>query len=89
GPLSRRGLRGHVVEIADPAEEIFPYSVRTEFTDPESGAKLVSGRAEHIREAYRNAYLSRRDSLGQSLRHLGWTFATQRLRSKMIGAMGG
>ncbi|MBX5203890.1 DUF58 domain-containing protein [Rhizobium sp. NZLR1] len=78
GPLARRGLRGHVVEIADPAEEIFPYSGRTEFTDPESGAKLISGRAEHIRDAYRNAYLARRDSLGQSLRHLGWTFATHR-----------
>lgn len=78
GPLARRGLRGHVVEISDPAEEIFPYSGRTEFTDPESGAKLVSGRAEHIREAYRNAYLARRDSLGQSLRHLGWTFASHR-----------
>ncbi len=24
GPLARRGLRGHVVEIADPAEELFP-----------------------------------------------------------------
>ena len=33
--LARRGLRGHVVEIADPAEETFPYSGRTEFTDPE------------------------------------------------------
>lgn len=35
-PLARRSLRGHVVEIADPAEEMFPYSGRTEFTDPET-----------------------------------------------------
>ncbi|MFP3802661.1 hypothetical protein, partial [Paraburkholderia sp. SIMBA_027] len=69
-PLARRGLRGHVVEVADPAEEIFPYSGRTEFTDPETGSKLVSGRAENIRDAYTRAYLARRDSLGQSLRHL-------------------
>ena len=77
-PLARRGLRGHVVEVADPAEELFPYSGRTEFTDPETGAKLVAGRAESIREDYTRAYLLRREHLGQSLRHLGWTFVSHR-----------
>ena len=78
GPLARRGLRGHVVEIADPAEEIFPYSGRTQFTDPETGSQLVAGRAESVRDDYQRAYLARRDSLGQSLRHLGWSFVTHR-----------
>ncbi len=78
GPLARRGLRGHVVEIADPAEEIFPYNGRTEFTDPETGERLTSGRAESLREAYTAAYLARRENLGQSLRHLGWTFVSHR-----------
>ncbi len=78
GPLARRGLRGHVVEIADPAEETFPYSGRTEFSDPETGEKLVAGRAEAIREDYQRAYHARRDRLGQSLRQLGWTFVTHR-----------
>ena len=77
-PLARRGLRGHVVEIADPAEESFPYSGRTEFTDPETGEKLVSGRAETLRDAYHRAYFARRDSLGLSLRHLGWSFVSHR-----------
>jgi len=74
GPLARRGLRGHVVEIADPAEEVFPYSGRTEFTDPETGEKLTAGRAEVLREDYQRAYIGRRDTLGVTLRHLGWTF---------------
>ncbi|WP_337268976.1 DUF58 domain-containing protein [Oryzifoliimicrobium ureilyticus] len=78
GPLGRRGLRGHLVEVADPAEELFPYSGRTEFTDPESGERIVAGRAENIRDDYRQAYLARRESLGQSLRHLGWTFTPHR-----------
>ncbi|MDM9644968.1 DUF58 domain-containing protein [Rhizobium sp. S163] len=78
GPLARRGLRGHVIEVADPAEELFPYTGRTEFTDPETGSKLTSGRAENIRDAYTRAYLGRRDGLGQSLRHLGWTFVSHR-----------
>ncbi|QND47796.1 DUF58 domain-containing protein [Rhizobium lusitanum] len=90
GPLGRRGLRGHVVEVADPAEEIFPYSGRTEFSDPETGTKLVAGRPENLREDYQRAYLARRDSLGQSLRHLGWTFVshrTDRLASEALVAV--
>lgn len=78
GPLARRGLRGHVVEIADPAEESFPYSGRTEFTDPETGQKLVSGRAENLRDDYRRAYYARREALGESLRRLGWNFVAHR-----------
>jgi len=89
-PLARRGLRGHVVEIADPAEETFPYSGRTEFTDPETGEKLVSGRAETIREDYTRAYLARREALSSSLRRLGWNFVfhrTDHLASEALVAM--
>ena len=91
-PLARRYLRGHVVEIADPAEETFPFSGRTEFTDPETGEKLVSGRAETLREDYQRAYLARREGLGQSLRRLGWSFAfhrTDHLASEALGAVHG
>ena len=90
GPLARRGLRGHVVEISDPAEEMFPYNGRTEFTDPETGSKLVAGRAENLREDYQRAYLARRENLGQSLRHLGWSFVshrTDRLASEALVAV--
>jgi len=78
GPLARRGLRGHVIEVADPAEESFPYAGRTEFTDPETGEKLTAGRAEIVRDDYRRAYIARRDTLGENLRHLGWTFTPHR-----------
>jgi hypothetical protein len=53
GPAARRGIRGHVIEVADPAEEVFPYSGRTEFRDPETGQKLVAGRAETVAADYR------------------------------------
>lgn len=89
-PLSHRGLRGHVIEIADPAEELFPYSGRTEFTDPETGEKLLSGRAETIRDDYRRAYLARREALGLSLRRLGWSFThhlTDRLASEALASV--
>ncbi|MDX3926907.1 MAG: DUF58 domain-containing protein [Shinella sp.] len=90
GPLARRGLRGHVVEIADPAEELFPYVGRTEFTDPETGQKLTAGRAETLKEDYARAYHARRAGLADSLRHLGWSFVTHRtdhLASEALVAM--
>jgi uncharacterized protein (DUF58 family) len=89
-PLARRGLRGHVVEIADPAEETFPYTGRTEFTDPETGDKLTSGRAETLREDYERAYVARRDSIADQLRRMGWSFThnrTDRLASEALVAV--
>lgn len=89
-PLARRGLRGHVVEIADPAEETFPYVGRTEFTDPESGQKLTAGRAETLKEDYARAYVARRETLADNLRHLGWSFVphrTDRLASEALVAV--
>ncbi|MGB3811868.1 MAG: DUF58 domain-containing protein [Shinella sp.] len=90
GPLARRGLAGHVVEIADPAEEIFPFVGRTEFTDPESGQKLTAGRAETLKDDYARAYVARRETLADNLRHLGWSFVTHhtdRLASEALVAV--
>ncbi|KPF45555.1 DUF58 domain-containing protein [Rhizobium sp. AAP43] len=89
-PLARRGLRGHVVEIADPAEESFPFSGRTEFQDPETGEKLTSGRAETLRSDYRQAYIARRESIADQLRRMGWSFThhlTDSLASEALVAV--
>ena len=74
--LARRGARAHLIEVADPAEESFPYTGRTEFTDPESGDRLTAGRAEALGEAYRRLYLARREELARWCRRLGWSFTT-------------
>jgi uncharacterized protein (DUF58 family) len=73
-PLPRRGLHGHVVEIADPVEETFPYAGRVEFSDPATGAKFLSGRSENLQEEYRGLYFARREGLREGLRHMGWNF---------------
>ncbi|MEX3011962.1 DUF58 domain-containing protein [Hoeflea sp. TYP-13] len=75
-PIAKRGIRGHILEICDPVEEVFPYRGRTEFVDPESGGKLTAGRAETLHEDYRRTYLARRESIAESLRRLGWNFIT-------------
>ena len=61
--LSRHGVRAHLVEVADPAEESFPYAGRTEFSDPETGEKLTAGRAELLSQDYRALYAARREAL--------------------------
>jgi len=89
GPAARRGIGGHIIEISDPAEENFPYSGRTEFHDPETGQKLVAGRAENIAADYRRAWHARRDSLSQGVRRMGWSFLahrTDRLASEALAA---
>lgn len=72
--LARHGVRAHLIEIADPAEETFPYAGRTEFTDPETGEKLTAGRAELISAEYRNVYQARRAELAAWCRRLGWSY---------------
>jgi len=90
GPLARRGLGGHVVAVTDPAEEVFPYAGRTEFTDPETGEKITAGRAETLREDYARAWAANRSALADNLRHLGWSFVphrTDRLASEALVAV--
>ncbi len=77
-PLAERGVRAHLIEVSDPAEETFPYSGRTEFHDPESGEKLTAGRAETLSEDYRRLYAARRDQLAAWCGRLGWSYTVSR-----------
>jgi uncharacterized protein (DUF58 family) len=89
-PLAKRGFRGHVIAIGDPAEVDFPYTGRTEFSDPETGERLTAGRAETLRDDYRAAYAANRDALGEALRQIGWTYirhTTDRLASEALVAI--
>ncbi|MCO5065101.1 MAG: DUF58 domain-containing protein [Rhizobiaceae bacterium] len=73
-PLAQRGVRVHLIEVADPAEENFPYAGRTEFLDPETGRKLTFGRAEQVKDDYRALYLARRETLAATARRRGWSY---------------
>ena len=86
-PAAKRGIRGHAVEIFDPAEESFPYAGRTEFRDPETGAKLVAGRAETIADAYRHAWAARRSALSAEIRRTGWSYTAHGTDRPASGAL--
>ena len=73
-PLAGRAVRVHLVEVTDPAEENFPYMGRTEFVDPESGAKLTAGRADTLAAEYRLLYVARREELSRFAKSRGWSY---------------
>lgn len=73
-----RGVRGHLLQILDPAEEDLPFDGRTEFKDLESPTTLVAGRAEHLRAAYRRKMAEQKEMIANLCRRRNWTFATHR-----------
>lgn len=71
--LAMQGVRGHLVQILDPAEETLPYRGRTEFTSAEDGERMIAGRAESLRERYHERLSSHRRELNDALRRLQWS----------------
>lgn len=76
--LAPRGVRGHLVEIADPAEETFPYAGRVEFRDPTTGERITTGRAGDWATDYRAARTARRERLARAAVNAGWTHMVHR-----------
>lgn len=72
------GVRGHLVQVLDPAEEDLPFHGRTEFEGIEDTRKLTFGRAESVRSAYHDRLASHRATLRAAARRFGWTFTTHR-----------
>lgn len=71
--LAQQGVRGHLVQVLDPAEETLPYEGRTEFAASEGGERMIAGRAETLRERYKKRVASHRDALIQEVRRLQWS----------------
>ncbi len=71
--LSRKRVRGHLVQMIDPAEEAFPYSGRIEFRDPETGIRLTSGAAQALKEEYSALFNAHTAGLADFASRLGWS----------------
>ncbi|MGH6847303.1 MAG: DUF58 domain-containing protein, partial [Methylocella sp.] len=76
--VSARGACGHLVMIADPVEETFPFSGNTEFVDVDSEAKLRAGQAETFRQEYIRRLGLHREAIAASARARGWTLTVHR-----------
>lgn len=76
--LSSGGARGHLVMIADPIEETFPFTGHTEFLDVDSSASLRVGRAEAFREDYMLRLAAHREAVREAAAKRGWTLLLHR-----------
>lgn len=77
--LATQGLRGHLVQVIDPAEETLPYTgrVRFEGVGATIGAALVP-RVEAVREVYAERVARHRQGLAAICAGAGWSFAAHR-----------
>lgn len=76
--MSARGARGHLVMIADPVEETFPFTGHTEFRDVDSSARLRVGEAASFREDYMMRLALHRDRIRAIAASRGWSFTVHR-----------
>lgn len=73
-----RQVRGHILQVLDPAEEEFPFAGRVRFQDPEIDLDLLIGRSEQMADAYRTRLAAVRSALIEKARRIGWTVSTHR-----------
>jgi uncharacterized protein (DUF58 family) len=76
--MASRGAQGHLVMIADPVEETFPFTGHTEFRDVDSSATLRVGEASLFRADYVNRLAAHRDAIRQVCVSRGWSFTIHR-----------
>lgn len=73
-----RAVKGHLLQVLDPAEEDLPFRGRTEFRGLEDETVLTISRVESIRSDYTSRLAAHREGLTDLTRRWGWTFTTHR-----------
>lgn len=79
GQLERfaaRDVRGHLLQVLDPAEVAMPFLGRVRFRGMEREGELLMSRVESIRDQYLNKLDAHREELRSLARHAGWSFST-------------
>ena len=71
--IAQQAVRGHIVQVLDPAEESLPYHGRVEFFDEETEVRFLAERAENLREGYRQKLAAHKAAVASHAAGLGWT----------------
>nr|WP_142847371.1 DUF58 domain-containing protein [Telmatospirillum sp. J64-1] len=72
--LAGRGVKGHLLQVLDPAEESLPFSGRVRFAGLEGEGHTLVRRVEDVRDAYAKRLAGHREGLRAIARTLGWSF---------------
>lgn len=78
GRFAASGLRGHLLQVLDPAEETLPFSGRIRFEGLEREAPLLISRVESVRMDYLARLARHREGLAAIARATRWTFTVHR-----------
>ena len=87
GHFAEAGVRGHILQVLDPAEETLPYSGRVRFEGLKGEEPWLLSRVEKVREDYIARLERQRDGLRALARAYNWTFDHHRCDRPAEGAL--
>ncbi|TQV83533.1 DUF58 domain-containing protein [Denitrobaculum tricleocarpae] len=73
-----RGVKGHLLQILDPAEELLPYDGRTRFEGLEGEQSWLLSRVESVRAPYQQRFKAQREGLQSIAQRLSWGYSAHR-----------
>lgn len=80
-------IRGHIVQVVDPAEEELPFDGHVRFQGLEAEGVIALERVERSRADYRLRFDRQRAGLADITRQIGWTFAVHRTDRPLQAAL--
>lgn len=78
GTFKSLGVRGHMVQILDPAEETLPFAGRVLFDGLEDEGDVLIGRVDAIVHEYQELIAAHNRGLAALARSAGWSFVAHR-----------
>jgi len=73
--FANQGIRGHLVQVLDPAEETLPFSGRVRFDGMEDEGDILIGRVEAMREQYLDRLANHNQGIEALAKSFGWSHA--------------
>ncbi|MDA1090626.1 MAG: DUF58 domain-containing protein [Proteobacteria bacterium] len=73
--FANQGIRGHLVQVLDPAEYTLPFSGRVRFDGMEDEGDILIGRVEAMREQYLDRLTTHNQGIEALAKSFGWSHA--------------
>lgn len=75
GEYAEQGLKGHLLQVLDPAEMTLPFAGRIRFEGLENEQPWLLSRVEPVREEYRARLNAQEEGLKDLARNVGWSYS--------------
>ena len=85
--LAESGMRGHLLQVNDPAEETLPYDGRVDFLGLDLAARFKAANVQRLRCDYTVAFNAHRQKVKDIARRLGFTFSLHRTDKPLTQAV--